>query len=282
MGAGPGVEAWGRWKVRSEYADNSEMTAPRVDIPAAVRAELAALRRSSGVSNVELCGAVGIKQPVTFYAWEKGTSRPSLPNFTAYVEAVGADVQTVLGRVTVVDSRLDRVWATQYRAAPRNRVRPYVRLSDLSADDLEFFDDRDDVELTPEHYASDPINRYIDVDDALMTLLGFYLAEGSGNPRAGIRFAIGSGNAHFVPEVRRASVRVFGRIASQYRSDIRVDELRINNRVAALAWAHNFGFDGTTAVTKRIPGLVFEVGEELRSAFLRGYLAGDGCCTVGR
>ena len=112
-----------------------------------------------------------------------------------------------------------------------------------------------------------------------MTLLGFYLAEGSGNPRAGIRFAIGSGNAHFVPEIRRASLRVFGRIASQYRSDTRIDELRINNRVAALAWCHLFGFDGVTAVTKRIPDLVFEVGEELRSAFLRGYLAGDGCCT---
>jgi DNA gyrase subunit B len=276
---GPGVEAWGRWKVRSEHADNSEMTSPRVDVPAAVRAELAALRRASGVSNASLCDAVGIKQPVTFYAWEKGTSRPTLPNFTAYVGAVGGDVGAVLARVEVGDSRLDRAWATQYRAAPRNRVRPYVRLCDLSADDLEFLEGRDDVELTPEHYASDPVNRYLEVDDALMTLLGFYLAEGSGNPRAGIRFAIGSGNAHFVPEIRRAALRVFGRIASQYRSDTRVDELRINNRVAALAWCHLFGFDGVTASTKRIPGLIFEVGEELRSAFLRGYLAGDGCCS---
>jgi DNA gyrase subunit B len=275
---GAGVEAWGRWKVRSEYADSSEMTSARVDIPAAVREELATLRRSSGVSNVALCEAVGIKQPVTFYAWEQGKYRPTLPNFTAYVEAVGADVGTILGRVNVVESRLDRTWATQYRAAPRPRVRPYVRLSDLSADDLEFFEDRDDIELTPEHYASDPVNRYIAVDDALMTLLGFYLAEGSGNPRAAIRFAIGRGNAHFVPEIRRASIRVFGRIASQCHSDVRIDELRITNRVAALAWCHLFGFDGVTAVTKRIPDVVFAVGEELRSAFLRGYLAGDGCC----
>ena len=74
-----------------------------------------------------------------------------------------------------------------------------------------------------------------------MTLLGFYFAEGPGNPRAGIRFAIGSGNAHFVPEIRRASLRVFGRIASQYRSDTRIDELRINDRVAARAWRSVFG-----------------------------------------
>ncbi|HEV7806028.1 MAG TPA: LAGLIDADG family homing endonuclease, partial [Solirubrobacteraceae bacterium] len=228
---GAGVEAWGRWKARSAHADDSEMTAPRVDIPAAV------------------------------------------------VEAVGGDVQTVLGRVTVGDGRLDRVWAAQYRTAPRNRVRPYVRLADLSADDLEFFEDRDDVELTPERYASDPVNRYVAVDDALMTLLGFYLAEGCGNSRGGIRFAIGSANAHVVPEIRRASLRVFGRIANHYRSETRIDELRINNRVAALAWRHLFGFDGVTAVTKRIPDLIFEVDEELRSAFLRGYLAGDGRCS---
>ena len=127
---GAGVEAWGRWKVRSEYAGNSEMTAPRVDIPAAVRDELAALRRSNRVANKALCATVGIKQPVTFYAWEKGTSRPTLPNFTAYVAAVGGDVGTILGRVNIVDSRLDHVWATQYRAAPaqpRAAVRPAGR-----------------------------------------------------------------------------------------------------------------------------------------------------------
>jgi DNA gyrase subunit B len=215
---GAGVEAWGRWKARSEDAEDSAMTSPCVDVPAAV-----------------------------------------------------------LGGATVVESRSTRAWATRCRAAPRDRVRPYARLVDLSADDLEFFEDRDDVELTPEHCASDPVHRYVAVDDALMTLLGFYLAEGYGSPRDGIGFAIGRANTHFVPEVRRAAVRVFGRIAIQYRSDTRIDELRIDNRVAALAWYHLFGLHGARAVAKHIPGLVFEVGEELRSTFLRGCLAGDGC-----
>jgi DNA gyrase subunit B len=276
---GPGVEEWGRWRVRSEYAGSSEMTSPRVDIPAAVRTELAALRRESGVTNVALCQAIGIKQPVTFHAWEKGTSRPTLPNFTAYVNAVGGDVEDVLQRVTVGANRLDRVWSTQHRAAPKNRVRPYVRLADLSADDLEFFEGRDDVVLTPEHYADAPVKRFVDVDKPLMTLLGFYLAEGSGNPRAGIRFAIGSGNVHMLPEIDGAIHEVFGLVATRYQSKTRIDELRVNNRVAALAWRHVFGFADMTAVTKRIPNIVFEVREELRSAFLRGYLAGDGRCS---
>jgi len=231
---GTGVEAWGRWKVRSEYAGDVEMTAPRIDIPVPVRSELTALRKASGVTNVALCERVGIRQPATFWA------------------------------------------------APRNRVRPYVRLADLSADDLEFFEGRQDVVLTPEHYAQDPVPRFLDVDDSLMTLLGFYMAEGSGNPRAGIRFAVGAGNSHFLPTVERALLEVFGRAAARYVSQERVSELRVTHRVASLAWAHILGFDGVTAATKRVPGIVFEVGENLRSAFLRGYLAGDGCCTSGR
>ena len=53
--------------------------------------------------------------------------------------------------------------------------------------------------------------------------------------------------------------------------------MRINNRVAALAWRHVFGFGDVNATTKQVPNLIFEVDEELRSAFLRAYLAGDGC-----
>ena len=279
---GDGVEAWGRWKVRAEYAHDTEMTASRVDVPAAVRGELAALRRASGLTNVALCERVGIRQPVTFYAWEKGTSRPTLPNFAAYVDAVGGDVDAMLTRVSIAESRLDRTWTRQYKGAPRNRVRPYVRLADLSADDLEFFEGREDVVLTPAHHATDSIPRFIAVDAPLMTLLGFYMAEGSGSPRAGIRLAIGSGNAHFLPELERAVASVFGRATRLYESPPRVSELRLTNRVAALVWSHVFGFARASAVTKRVPGLAFEVDENLRSAFLRGYLAGDGCCTAGR
>jgi hypothetical protein len=76
----------------------------------------------------------------------------------------------------------------------------------------------------------------------------------------------------------RSTEQVFGRIASRYQTASRVDELRVTHRVAAHAWAQVFGFDRADATTKRIPDLVFEVSQDLRSAFLRGYLAGDGCC----
>ncbi len=168
------------------------------------------------------------------------------------------------------------------RGAPRNRVRPYVRLSDLDGDDLTWFDERSDLELTPEHYGKVGIRRYLDVGPELLTLLGFYLAEGSCSDRGGIRFAIGSGNERFLPEMERALATLFGVSPRSYESDARIGELKLVHRVAALAWQHVFGFLGSESHTKRVPDLAFNVSEDLRLAFLRGYLLGDGTATGGR
>ncbi len=279
---GPAVEAWYKARVVADYADQPEFTAPRVEVSTEVGLEMAALRRENGVSNRALCEAVGIRQPVTFYAWEKGTSRPTLENWQAYLSVIGADVEAVMERVTVGPSRLERTWEDQYRAAPRNRVRPYVCLADLEAEDLVWFGLREDVELTPMHYAGQGIRRFIEMNAELMTLLGFYVAEGSCSNRGGIRFAIGKRNLPLLPEMRRALERVFGVPARVYEPNGRVGELRLVNRVASLVWQEVFGFKNVTAITKQIPGLVFNVSEPLRVAFLRGYLLGDGTLAGGR
>ena len=62
----------------------------------------------------------------------------------------------------------------------------------------------------------------------------------------------------------------------------RAGELKLVNRVAALAWQHVFGFHGVDSITKRVPDVVFNVAEPLRLAFLRGFLLGDGTVTEGR
>ena len=63
-------------------------------------------------------------------------------------------------------------------------MRKYVRLADLDRSDLDWFRARTDLELCPEHYAHRGIPRFIPVGRELMTLLGFYLAEGSGSADA--------------------------------------------------------------------------------------------------
>ncbi len=280
---GSAVRDWGRQKVLLEHADNAQLSEPRVDVPEDVRVELATLRRTNRVSQRAICDAVGIRQPVTFHGWEKGTARPLLSHFEAYVGAVGADVEAIRGRVSVCDSALERTWRRQYRAAPRNRVRDEVRLSDLDEGDLEFFDGREDVALTPENHARQPVNRYIAVDDRLMSLLGFFIAEGSASARGGVRLSFGNGNRRLLGEMTAAMTHVFGIAPRAYADSARpTSELKLVNRVAALAWAHVFGFDRTTSLSKRVPDLVFNVAEPLRLAFLRGFLLGDGTVTGGR
>ncbi len=280
---GPAVEEWFKARVREEHALSPELTAPRVEIPAEVRAELYRQRRASGVVNKQVCLEVGIKQPVTFYGWEKGTLRPTQPHFEAYLRAIGADVPTVMARVTVGPSRLDRVWAEQSRGAPTNRVRSYVCLDALEPDDLTWFADREDLELTPAHYKTKGVDRFIRVNHDLMTLLGFYMAEGSCSDRNGVRVAIGNSNERYAEEMCTAFHNVFGLPAQVVEMNRNCGEIKLVNRVASLAWQHVFGFiEGTDSITKKVPNLAFNVNPELRLAFLRGYLLGDGCVSDGR
>ncbi len=175
---GPAVEEWFKNRVRERHAGNQQLSASRVEIPLAVGSALAQQRRASELSNVEFCNAIGIKQPVTFYAWEQGRSRPTQTQFDAYLRAVGADADVAQAQVQAVPSRLERAWQTQYSGSGRNAVRNLVRLSELDAMDVEWFAARTDFELTPEHYAADATRAELKVDEDLMTLLGLLRCRG--------------------------------------------------------------------------------------------------------
>ncbi|HEU4589773.1 MAG TPA: DNA gyrase subunit B [Steroidobacteraceae bacterium] len=278
---GHAVEEWHRQRVRRNHRDDLALMDPRVEIPPEIRDELAERRKNCSHSNRSLCASIGIKQPATFYAWEKGKLRPTLTHFRAYLDAVGVDAEYYLDKVAVGESRLERTWSTQYRASGANEVRPHVLLEELTKDDLAFFDGREDLELTPEHYAAHGVPRFLNVDEDLLTLLGFFAAEGSCSDRNGIRLAIGRGNGRFAAEMQQRLGRVFGIQPVLHVSESRCAELRLVNRVAARAW-QAFGFEGCESLTKRVPDLVFNVSEELRAAFLRGYLLGDGTVGNGR
>ena len=236
---GAAVEEWFKASVPDMNAGTPELTDPRVEIPPALRAELAQRRRASGVSN-------------------------------------RADAEEMLSPASIAPSRLERIWKDQCSGSGRNTVRDRVRLCDLDSEDLDWFASREDLRLTPEHYARNGIPRFIDVNDDLMGLLGFYLAEGSCSERNGIRLSIGKGNQKFAEEMTKNFASVFGLPALTYSSPDRCTELKLVNRVAALAWKHVFGFANADSTTKRIPDLAFNVSEALRVAFLRGYLLGGG------
>ena len=272
---GPGVERWYRSQVRKGYVDDPQMVEERVTIPAHVGELLKSRRLELGLSQRTVCEAVGIRQPVTFYAWEKGALRPILSHFTRYLDVLELEREPVLAEVLVGDSRLDHIWNTQYRAAPKNRVRDYVFLRNLTVDDLDELGE--DVTLTPKHYADQAVPRFLPINESLMMFLGFFIAEGALSKRNGIRLAIGKRNEPLVPELRAAIKELFGVEPVYYASKgNRADELRLLNSVVTAIFRLVFCFDGTESVRKHIPDLVFNVDPSLQLAFLRGYFNGDG------
>lgn len=276
---GSSVTEWYKERVRLEYADKPAFVEPRVTIPAAVGDLLKQQRQASGLSQQAICTAVGIRQPVTYYAWERGEQRPTVSHFLRYIETLGLNADAVLPQVEVGASRLDHVWNTQYRGAPRNRVREYLSLADLDAEGVSRLGD--DVFLTPRHYGDQAVPRYLPVNKSLMLLLGFFVAEGALSDRNGVRLAIGTRNAALVPELIAAARTAFGVEPVLYPGkDGRAAELRIQNKVITAVFRLLLGFDGVNAAHKRIPDLVFNVGPELQLAFLRGYFLGDGTLAV--
>jgi hypothetical protein len=80
----------------------------------------------------------------------------------------------------------------------------------------------------------------------------------------------------------RVIADTFGVEARVYPDGTRVGEVRVLNRVVLHAWEHVLGIAPRPAHKKRVPDLAFQCSDELRLAFLRGYLSGDGTVTAGR
>ncbi|PSP31647.1 DNA gyrase subunit B [Halobacteriales archaeon QH_10_67_22] len=277
---GEGIEELFKAKVRREHA-GTEHAQARVSAPDSVWRGLKSLREDGNVTQTDVCGAVGVSQPITVSQWERGENRPNVPGFRAYCEAVGADTETVMQSVSVTDSLLDQRWNEQYESAQTNRVRDYVRVSELDRSDLELIPDGATVKLTPEHYADEGIDRYVDVDETLLELVGHWVADGSCTPRNGIRLAMSASETGLIERYRRAFEHVFGLQGTYCDYDSRVGEVKLVNRAAALVWQHVLGCDASAASEKTVPDLVFNVSRDEQQAFLRGYFLGDGTVSNG-
>jgi DNA gyrase subunit B len=282
---GPAIAAWFAAKVAGAERSSMHWAAPRVELPEAVRVELAAMRREAKLSSGQLCQLLAIRQPGTFQAWELGTSRPTAAQLQAYLLAIGADPAAVMPRVHVGPSRLARILdggaggeggeggEAAGAAANAAVARDHVRLADLEREDLDWFADRDDLELAPARDGKPGIARYVHVTPELMMLLGAhvaYVAGGACSPGDGIRLGGGADLAQTGAQL----AAVFGLPQHACEVSPRTDEVQLHHRVATLAWHKLCGActgDGP-GTANQIPALVWSVAEHLRSAFLRGYL----------
>ncbi|MDW8248177.1 MAG: ATP-binding protein [Myxococcales bacterium] len=169
----------------------------------------------------------------------------------------------------------------KHSGSSSNKVQDYVRLTMLDREDLVFFADRTDLELISDYHGKGGIKRFVRVNEELMKLFGFYLAEGSCSDRNGIQLAIGLHNASLLSEIAVNFSGVFGLPGKICEQNERTGELRLSNRAAALVWQHVFGFHKVDLHAKQLPALVFSTPEPLRIAFLRGYLMCGGSLGEG-
>ncbi|MBC7975957.1 MAG: DNA gyrase subunit B, partial [Myxococcales bacterium] len=261
-------------------------TAPRMMIPAELRFALAAQRRAAKISNGQLCQVLDIRQPGTFQAWELGTSQPTQAQLEVYLLAIGGDAAAVWQRVLAGPSRLAQICNAedaedlQYVLADvAGGGRDYVRLAALEREDLDWFADRDDLVLAPDPRGKTGIARRIELTPGLLALVGGYVAAGA-HDHAGIVIRGGATEPARLAEVARDIASVFGLPAAACEISPTTNDVMLAHRVAALAWRTLFGTDAGP----RIPDRLWTMSEELRSAFLRGYVqtTGDAPRTSGR
>jgi DNA gyrase subunit B len=264
---GPGVAALLRRRLR-EPAGSASVAGGGAQ-PVAARGAVA--RHPSGIADATLGEATG-SRPVSSPAPGR-SARATLLSMRSGASAgfgldPGVDAHTPASRLDQLLRAVSALDTTGDR----------VRLADLTAQEFNGLEGREDLTLTPEYGSDQALNRFLAIDEDLLLLLGVSVAQGSSIDRSAIRFAIAAGSETAATELVARIARVFGRAPVLYRSRERIAELKFAHPLTALAWQEIRGQAGGD----RIPDLVFNVGEPLRLAFLRGYLLGAGSAVDGR
>jgi len=281
---GPAIAAWFAAKVTGADVTQAHWAAPRMVLPERLRRELASQRRAARISNGQLCQLMAIRQPGTFQAWELGTSRPTQGQLEAYLLAIGADPAAVMSRVQPGPSRLAALCEAPGGGGAAGEARNQVRLSALDREDLDWFADREDLELVamragrpgePGSLARVGVARHLRLTPSLLSLLGAATAAGRGTAEGLIRVAVAPGRSRVLAELAAQLAEVFGLRADACEVAPHTGEVTLQHPVAARAWrvlcgAHEA--DPGPALAPRVPDLVWSVSEDLRTAFLRGFL----------
>lgn len=273
---GNGVVDYLRMKIKEKNKMNKFLVEPRILMPSGLRKICISMRQKSRINQRELCEEIGIQQPHAYYQWEKGNHQPILSSFQTYIKLIGLDYKKILPLVEIKESQLERIWNHQWRNSGRNGLKNWISVKDISPSDIEKLPAGG--VLTPSKHAQYQLNRYIPINEQLMNILGWFVAEGDCSLRNGIRFSLGDSDIKFIPELEKNFKDVFGVKGKVYKTkESPYSKLFIvRNKVLSFIFQNLFGFKNISAGTKRIPNLIFNVTPELQLAFLRGYFLGGG------
>ena len=272
---GSSVQELIKSKISKIYKNNGNLVGKRVIISKELRNEIKNRRKEKKLSQNFICNNLKLKQPCIYYDWEKGKHNPTLNKFEKYLNILEIDKNKVMSQVQIISSSLDRTWEKNYKNSGRNKVKDYINISEIEFDDLQYLND---VFICPTHYKDKGINRFVNLNESLLKLIGFWIAEGSYSLRNGIRISIGNNDSYLVDELNNSFKELFGISGKLCYSKGRnsCPELKLVNRVASLFWKFILELGISSSNSKKIPQLVFNVSKELQLEFLRTYFLGDG------
>ncbi len=104
-------------------------------------------------------------------------------------------------------------------------------------------------------------------------LLGYYVAEGSGGAVA--TFSFGTHEKEYILDVVRTAKEALGCKATLSNPSPNETQVKFGGKLAEIMFADIFGC-GRGAGRKQVPQIVFNMPNNLKMEFLRGYFRGDG------
>ncbi len=228
-------------------------------------------RHAAGLTQKQVAKNCQVKQPITISHWERGINRPILSHFLSYLEAIGGNDNIVYEQLpSKIDQRLAQDDTS--KNARWREVSCYKPLDDFTASEIAQLGA--DVKLVPQAHGEKAFARYLPITRELLWFLGWYVAEGTLSAHQ-VSLNLGKKDKRFIPELKAAIASVFGETARQY-NDPASDGIKLYfHSVAAARLLQAYGL-AKQAHQKKLPDILFSLGEELQLAFLEGYFLGDG------
>ena len=234
-------------------------------------AALTKRRQAMRVTQKQVALALGVKQAITICHWERGVNRPILSQFEAYLEAIGWEGPLPY---RLIPSKVEECLAQDDTSANARwrEISARKAFGDFTGEELARLGP--DVRIAPRAHDAKAFDRKLPLTRDLLWFLGWFAAEGTLSAHQ-VSLNLGQKDERFLPELTAAIEAAFGETPRCYPDpDSRGLKLYFHS-VAAARLLRAWGLAGL-AHEKKLPDVVFSLGEELQSAFLEGYFLGDG------
>ncbi|MQY12956.1 hypothetical protein SRB5_30950 [Streptomyces sp. RB5] len=250
----------------------------RVRVPLEHWRRLKDARRRTGITGAEMARRIGYRQACSISEFETCRSLPTEDGLRRYLAELDmewpAEAEFVDPLVQSWASTSDSTGNARYR-----KTSAAAWLPDLSRDDLLWLagePDSHELNLYACAHRAEARPRFLELDEPLGHLLGWYLAEGSQDTRGRLAFSLGADDIPYEEELLSAIETVCGR---QAKIDVRDDRPGLRSVIVhsgmLARWLKTTPL-GTTARDKTLPDVILNAGPAVQMAFLEGYFLGDG------